>query len=551
MRLNIDKKRVYKINNIKYVLIKTLSVLTATMFFLNILSGCSNKKKSDTKSDYQPPYSVSSNSGSTVTTKNVLDSVTSQTQPNNITIPAMDNYLLEIINSRVVFDSKEADFFYKFIQQKEVIYPYSELFNFNQVLNKYKNLNDYTTGGLNYFENNTISGEKVYSIVKKNNKEANLVSNAQMSDEDLKVICNIISEVINDYVKNNQDVDLRFLSEKLSDLKILNFEGFSNGYYDSTNGKMGFSVNYLKNKSTEFYKSVVEHETYHFIQSNSLQERQNLNIDVRYGFLYKFNDVEVNSLFWVWYYEAAAQSLISDPSQGDIYKALMQSMDCIKLPTVLLAKNEVDSFEKISLSKDLNDLFLYFNCKTEKEKIEILNLMYSYNIKYNLNGSSDDFFKLYKNSYNDGKMPYQISKELNNSIAQTLTKHFYKNLVLNLENKNISVNEIFSLISLFESELSREFGYSVNQKYLTGFFDLYNEIQAEFFEIIASKLNVSVSDIQQAYNSFNKYMDIEISSNSLVTDGKKNYFLELKETRKSNRINSINYFSQKYKKQVK
>lgn len=545
--------KVYKLPKVKSKLVKGMTGVLLTTVLLQALAGCNVMNKNDQIIDdyysngsyynnyYDNDYKENNNQNSNTSSNT--------TQNLDIKIADLDEYSLKIINSSITFDSNEMMGFANFVNRQEVIYPYSEIFNYDQVISKYNSVSNYTPSSVNYFEGGYISADKVYSIVKDNNKKANLAEVAKMSDSELYKICSVISDTINEYIRNYPDTNLNFLSEKLSELKILNYDNFSNGYYDATNGKMGFSTQYLNSISDEFYKTVVRHETYHFLESNSLKERQDRNIDTRFGFLYKFNDVDVNSFDWLWYIEGATEYLANGNNTSQerkTYESAVKSIDCIKIATLLNGSVNVDDFENLVLSKDLDDFFEYFNCNTEQEKREILNLMYSYSIKYNMNSSADSFFKTYKTKYSDGKYNYQISKELNNSIMKTLTKNFYYNLSLSLQNKTVTNEDIFALISIFESELSREFSYSVEYKNLESFFEFYAEIQSEFFEIIAKKTNTSVDEIQGIYNAYNKKMDIDLTNNTIINGEKKDFYNFIKESRKSNRINSINYFYQKH-----
>lgn len=553
-----DRLKVYNMKNKKYTLVRFLSGIMSPIILLTTLTGCFNNKKDyddkskDTDSswfEYYDEYNKKEEKEQTESNNYYVEdpTVPQETTP-NLSLD-LDDESLRIIDSQLSLDANSLNYFQNYVRGINVYYPYSELYDTNIAFGKYKSLNKYNPKSPNVFKNNSISSNDLYAIVKKNNDAANLAPVAVLNDSDLKDICVIICDVLNDYISKTSNVDLVLLSEKINNLKITKIDEFSNGYYDAQLGKMGYNVSYLKGKSGDFYKKTIEHETYHFIQSGSFQEFDELNYESRYGISYKFNDININSLNWNWYYEGAAEYLTcnrNNSKDAGVYKDVIKAFDAIKVATILYPGNDLTSFEEISLTSDLNNLFKYFNCKNENEKIEVLNLMYAYNIKFNLNFICDEFYDRYEKAYGTTLSKNQMVKEINNSIAQTLAKQFYMNLAESVKNKNLSVEEIFKLISVFENEISREIWYNSNQDSLTEFFEVYNDIQSEFFGIIAQSLGVSSDDIQTAYNSYNKAVNMDLKDVSFVNNDKKTFYDYILETRKNDKMNSINYVSQKY-----
>lgn len=557
--MNVTNLRIYSSKNKKYKLTKVVAGVLTVQLLASVLTGCGLNRNNDySKNTSNPSYYedyygyVTENTD--VTEPSIENDIPSETLPPNNNnrpniVPELDEYSLGIINSKVTLDSNELTSFINYVKGINVNYTYSSLYSPGAMLSKYESLGEYNSSCENIFNNNEITGDQLYKIVKQNNKDFGVVEIATMSDSDLKEVCNIIADVLNDYIKKHPDTDLHLLSEKVNDLKILKFSDFSNGYFDSTNGKMGFDVSFLKSKPNDFFKKTVEHETYHFIQGNSLGEISNLNLESRMGIAYKFDDVKVNSLLWDWYYEGSAEYLVcnrNNTKNTEVYKSLIKSIDTIKTATILSQNNKIIDFENLSLSSNLNDLFNYFGCETLNDRLEVINLMYSYNILYNINFSVDDFYSHYKSTYGKAADKLYVEKDLNNSIAQSLTKYFYRDLAILVMNKEVSIEEIFSLISVFENEISREIWYTSNQNTLNGFFEMYNDIQSNFFEMISKKINVSLDNVQQAYNSYNKQVEIDLSNMTIIDEDKIDFYKFILETRKNDKMNSINFVSEKY-----
>lgn len=540
----------------KGTIIKTITGVTAPLLLATSLTGCfSGESDFDKYYNHQNNYPSSDYSyqedfdGYSSSDKiNNYSSNSSATNNNFNSSLVLDDYLNKIINSNVVLDSNSLNAYINQINNLKVEYAHSNLYGNQELFNKYNSLQKYKSTTPSLFKNGQITVDTLYSVVKKNNENANLSNNQQLSDSNLREICSIMVNLFNDYAKRHNEADLNLLSEKISELKIINFDGFSNGFYDNTLGKMGFSVNYLKGKSNEFFKETIQHETHHLIQAASIKEISNLNLENRFGICYKFSDAEVNSLYWSWFYEGCAEYLTSNLNNkktSNVYQDLIKSIDSIKISTIL-GNKRVDEFENISLSKDLNDLFKYFNCQTKEDKKEVLDLMYAFELKYNLNFSCKDFFDKYESMYGNTLSKLEFTKELNNSIAQTLSRYFYKNLALLLKNKQVSVQEIFSIISVFENQISREVFFSSKQESLELFFEMYNDMQSELFEMISKKLNVSLEEVQQAYNSFNKQVNVNLNNTVLLNKEKEEFLNYITENAKNHKVNSINYVSEKY-----
>ena len=312
---------------------------------------------------------------------------------------------------------------------------------------------------------------------------------------------------------------------------------------------MGFNFSLLKSKDNDFYKQTIEHEVYHFIQSNSLNEIKNTEIKNRFGFTYEYKDAKINPFAWNWFYEGAAEYLTcnrNNTNESNVYESVIKDFDTIKVCTLLMPQNDTASFENLSLSNDINDLFNYFGCQTRQEKIEILNMMYSLNIKHNLGLSCENFYDTYENVYGKTISSSNLRRELNDDIAQTQTKYFYKSLANALINKNVKVEEIFGMISVFENEISRSIWYNSNQSSLTEFYQTYDKIQTDFFQLIAESLGIKVEDVQEAYNAYNNEVVVKLDNVTLLNNEQKEFYNYILSTRKGDKMNSINYVFEKY-----
>lgn len=551
----ISKFKLYKYNmeNKKYKILRNISKVLVPVVIVTSFFGCTNNKKYDYNSNVSHNIEyIDDNYETTIHTDeiNTHETIENTNTNDNLNLSlVLDEYGKFVLNSNVMLNSNSLDNFINNVNNIEVSYKYSDIYNMQYMLNKYESTEKYTSTEQNLFVNGRISSDTIFAIVKENNANANLAKVQFVSDSELIKVCGIISDLLNDVIKNNPNIDLNLLSEKIKNLKIVTIDEFANGFFDPATGKMGFSFEYMKNKGTDYYKEIVEHETYHFIQSNSLNEIKDTNINKRLGFVYDFNDVKINSLLWNWFYETGAEYLTcnrNNTREPNLYEAGIKDFDTIKVCTVLLSQNKLDTFENLSLSNNISDLFDYFGCKTDKDKIEISNMMYSYSLKNNFSYVCDDFFDNYAEKYGESITKEALKKVLNDDIAQSLTKIFYKNLASLIRGKTIKVEEVFSMISVFENEISRTIWYNSNVETLSEFYSMYENVQSDFFQILAESLIINVDEVQQIYNAYNKNTSVNFDNTTLVDESKKDFYKHILETREGDKMNSINYVFEKY-----
>ena len=539
----------------KYKLIKGTSIILLT----TALTGCMSNKKTSFNTKYFErektgyTYTVKDNEDKKYTYENENDSTRSieedskSSDTTNYTVestPSLESScdeetIQQIINQKIFVDDQTSKDFLNYVKSIEVYYPNQELYGVDQALQKYYSLTKNSNNYDNLFEKGYITADELYNIVYNNNKTENFKSSAILSDSDLKKICSIMSDLINYYISNHND-DLKLLSSKISNLKIKQFSDFGNGFYDFKTGTLGISTKTL-NGSSNFLKTTVEHETFHIFQVGNNSEEWEYN----FGPCYQFNDIKLNTLFWNWFYEGSAQNLmlhynnIASDEKGT-YKDSVNSIETVKIANILDYDKNVYSFEELSLNNDLEKVFDYFNCETDLDKIEITKLMYAYNLLFNIDSITSEF---YKNVNMTSSESLTFERYLKGSIAQTLSKQFYKSLIGLISNKEINLDEVFSYISVFENEISRQIWYKSNKDYLSDFFETYNNIQSEFFGIIASKLDASTDEIQQSYNYLDKNNKIIVSNLTMINDEKKDFLNHILDTRKNDKVGSINIIS--------
>ena len=478
--------------------------------------------------------------------------------PEKIEKTKLSDEMLAVMQTNVALNGALLDEFESTVSSIDVSYLYSELFGTEEALDRYKKMKEYDSKPSKYIKGTTLDVAAIRSHVLANNKEfleATTSSRySELSTSEFNKIFDIFIEGLEYCIKNG--TDLGQLDEKLGDLKILKTTSNGSGVMTDENTILAINPTVIKtysdkNPGIDYTKTVILHETTHFGQISSEHEREEEGYDRNLGLSYRWDDLKVNSLDYTWYNEGAAEKIMLDQYDKDIeptvYINNVKGLDAITLSA--LVRDDVDemTISKLSLQTDLEKLFKLFNCKNDADRIEVINMMFSFDITLNQNV---DFFNAYKNK-NGSTLPerHKYFNSLNSSIAQTLTKNFYINLSHYLEKNEAQLGDIFSMISVFETEMSRLTKY--NQKTSIDeneeFIAMYNNVQNQFFAIIANYLGLEVDDIILFYNAYYNDSLSDSTSTSLLDEYEIEYANQILDSRSSMKVNTVNEIGVSFK----
>lgn len=451
----------------------------------------------------------------------------------------------DFLQTGIEFSDEAMSEFEAYLDGVKVVYPYEDKYNIDSTLAAYRLIDKSSDNFDNIFVNGEISPQVLYELVSINNKD---VLKKYLLPENMTLrLCEMVCKVVNDYVKSNPEADLNLLSEKLLLLKTGNILDFGFGTYGIENGLM-INENLLKGDNPEnvSMEETVYHEVFHLIQSDILRDYE----EYSYGFCHKFKDLpgEINTLNLTWFVEGAAECMTRDylGSELDASKAwegfytdLIRRFELIKAATLIDSKTKLHDFENLSTTDNLEALFEYFDCKNEDDKREVLAMMFAMEVNTDLNQVSESNLFFEKNpeinAYSE-----EVKKAFEGSICKTLSKQFYENLV---SLSGVTVKDIFSLISIYENEISRFTWYETNLVRLQDFFDTYNGIQLAFFELMSEQLGMSAWDIADSYSAFNAYNTVDAESLDFLPEDKRDYYGYMIDIRKRDKKESINIMS--------
>ncbi len=437
---------------------------------------------------------------------------TTTTNTNNSSVEqAYEEYKME--NQEVNLNEDENQTFQNYIDNYQVQYKNSDLFGIDEALSKYSNLPKASTASSNVVKNNSISEQELLTIVKQNNKqflsEINNKKYTALSDQDLNKAVSVVSKQLNSLLQTNENIDVNELDSTLTKLKIVGASGFGIAYVSHDTQLLGISMNAInnlqknsRNQNRDVFESIIGHEATHLAQISYPTKGEFAS---HLGPSYTFTDLDVNALDFEWYTEGSAEVLaLSDPSDQPInYADNIKGLETLTLSTITDEDNQVDTIQKLSLGKDLDGLYDYFNADSDSKKKEVIEMMYSYNIIYTTATEFVDKYKSTKGDMNLVKLD-DYRDELKGSIGTTLTKVFYSNLANKITKEGMGTEDIFFLMRIYETEMCRFTDYDNTYKAskTSQFMNDYSSIQNNFFEIVGNNIGKTKEKLKQEYDAY-------------------------------------------------
>ena len=447
--------------------------------------------------------------------------------------------------------------FYKTKEIIDNIYfkcKYTELYEIDkaiETLNKSKKNKPTNTKSI--IENGKINREKLIKSITEN-------SEASISSDLINKVVEVISSEI-DYYLSTEKIDIERLENNLEKLSVSDNTSFGYASYSasdqilSINPKVVTILAEQDNMSEEeVYTRLLSHEANHIMQAQTRDNIESNNYSEWYGICIKDDKLNVNSLSWDWYIDAAAEKMSMNKNKYTdpyTYTYSINALNGLKIATVFNGK-QTNKLENLSMSSDINDFYKYFDCTDENSKRNIMELFYKLNL-YCVNSfssTSADFFKNYSTKHGDMMTTEEEQKYIYNvavSICTEESKMFYNNLIETISNKEYKLEDILHLISIEETELTRKLKYNVREQEddYKLFLDNYTNIQQSFFNELSIVYGIDENTIQEIYDKY--YNDGSKNLSSFSEENNKLY-LEIEKNVEKYKINSIHVLKEVYAK---
>lgn len=418
--------------------------------------------------------------------------------------------------SKLLFDD--------YLSKVDVDYKYDDLFGIDEALAKLAEENleavKTHTHQIELTEEGLFDANIIMEAVKNNNIEykndPNLSSYKKAvlnnpTESEIRIVCAALADSLNIKIKNYPEIDIEELRCVVGNLKIFSSPSTSNAYVNHDDCLV-ISPNMIKLVTTmtgdkNSQTNIIKHESNHLAQKGCCDRLLESNDEKKIvGITREWETLKVNPLAWKWFYEGSAEKEMMKESNCEAitYAALVSYLDSLTMATILDKDIPIDYTERLCFQKDINKIFEQFNCVTQEEKEEIIKMMYSIDI---IQYSKDDFYKAYEQVYGEEKNDttiVKIQRELKVPICTTLTKVFYSNLSEYLVSNQLSLQDVFYLIRVFEGDLNSHLDCANDTKLLnnTKFMESYTSIQNEFFYQMSETNSINKETLVEYFNNY-------------------------------------------------
>lgn len=309
-------------------------------------------------------------------------------------------------------------------------------------------------------------------------------------------LCTLILQTVEQMRSKYPDIDWQRVYCNLGNLKILYDVGMLS--YAQVSKELVLSISktnteiVLRMEDENGLRNVLVHETMHILQIGCVCEDIE-HCERRCGISTYWDDFDLNTTDWVWLAEGSAERNMCTLTGADAisYQYKMDYICSFTMSLLLRDSVKADTMETLSFYSDPDLLFDAFGCQSQEERDEVLKLMITMNV---LQMQPEEFYEAYKAA--TGIDPQESEESLNQfsyclkpAICVTLAKEFYENLTAFLGENQVSVNDLFFLMTLFEGHLNQHLTYNSESKAQINqpFFDCYRAMREALFTAIEAE----------------------------------------------------------------
>ena len=330
-----------------------------------------------------------------------------------------------------------------------------------------------------------------------------------VEDDYIAELCDFIVQIVDQMRQKYPDVDWSRVYCNLGNLKILYDTGMLS--YAQVSSEMVLSISknnteiILRLKGEDGFSRVLTHEIMHIIQIGCACEGVAQN-GRRAGIAMYWNDFSLNTTDWTWMVEGSAERHMCALTGGDAvsYQYKMDYLCSMTMSVLLRDSVDADTMETLCFYSDPELLFEAFDCGTQAQRDELLNMMITLQV---LQMQPKSFHIAYKEQtgvdlQQDEDAMNQFSYGLKPAICITLAKEFYENLILVLQSGQLTCNDLFFLINLFEGHMNQHLNYTnaskeeINSPFINSYITLRDAL---FAALEADNPSVDVSALYDSY----------------------------------------------------
>lgn len=397
----------------------------------------------------------------------------------------------ETPSETVVYDGEKLTEFRTDMREYPVEYGYEELFDYEKAMEGVTADHSVTSHAYSALdENGQLTKEHLYEIVKSNNEiyleDATAVIR-KLEDDIVLQICGIVTDVVNDMLEKYPKIDKERVYCNLGYLKVVEKASALN--YGAVQPDMVLHITrgtaaLLDNSASENMYKVLVHESMHMLQFGCVCERQDGCVR-RCGIAHAHGEAGQDYSDWVWMGEGSAERMTSlyTGTAPMTYYNYINYILTLDLATMLREDIPANYMESIYFYDDVENLFWAFDAKSEEEKREIYQLMYSLEI---MQEEPEDVKQAYYDIYGiewTEEVSGEVFNKVKRPILKTVTKQFYTNLADAIVRQEVSKNDVLFLVNLYESTMNQHLHFDNKDYngYNAEFVEWYKACRADFF----------------------------------------------------------------------
>lgn len=430
------------------------------------------------------------------------------------------------------FENKSANFsesdyieFNNYLSSLEIKYDYENLYGIDKAFKVHNAANSGTEVIVKHSHDirsgSELTADDIYNVVIKNNKKTLDPANpdasiflVELDDNEIRKACEFIADFFNKESKRNSDIDMDKICCFLSNLSIVSDTlTRSHAYIDQY---CNFIINpeMIKNYQELYpninaYEQVMAHECMH-IGQNACEDMEKSN-EMEIGNSFSYENLDINPLYYSWLLESSAELEMSEALgvKPTTYYNMITYFNSLMLVGMLNENVNLDDIKGLTFDKNPNQLYELFGAKTNEEKVELVKLLYSIEVMQTM---PQEFIDAYYNEYNkdlliDSEEENDVILNLRISVLKSFTVKFYSGLANALTKGNLTLNDVYYLINIYESDVFLHLLYNEEERVEKSgnFFDFYVNIQDNFFNYLSKNTGYSSEDIIEGLENFSMY----------------------------------------------
>jgi len=464
--------------------------------------------------------------------------------------PILDAGLQNLIGTTVSFEETSNGHMQEFLSGIRVSYANSGLFNIEAALEKYNALPPYTVHSNTFIVGNTITNIDGLRAQVSANTDAFLEARGgslftELSANDFNRVFGTVVDTMQFWMDRTDVIDLNRLDERLGGLILVNSNGgfYSGAVYNNFNGLgintgPGLDVRQEQNPHVNYFYHLATHEAIHLIHVALPEERQARGFYSRTGPAHRWESLDFNPLNFTWYVEAATEQLTMityGNTQPTSYVNHVRLLELMTFAIILREGTTATTLAEIALQHELAPLFDVFNAETYDRQHEVLEMLFSQELIFT---NANDFFRATELTRAD-----LGERSLRNSFSKTVARNFYSALSYRLAYSPAALEDVFFLISVFESGINRWIRYATNSlmEHNRDFIRDYAAMQNEFFGLLAYETGITPERITEAYNAYNESRTVYATVESTFLNNYEiAFFQTMAEALEVDRVRSIN-----------